>query len=183
MQSGGLASLRSAVTAALPTLPEFATCFPLSTHLPVQRKAELMVSKDLGLAAPGRLTVWAETKGKAVKERKAPVLGGLVSEAVAPAVAVVVPLSSGCHPSLSLGPLGRRAEQMDGRRPLRRQYHCCQLFPKQSCSSLTSLFLPFLPSSCFTLFFSLFPVISQFLKFDTMLMLAKRSPVKVSSHV
>lgn len=92
---------------------------------------------------------------------------------------MVVPLSSGGHPSLSPGLLGRRAEQMGSRRPLPRQYHCCQLFPKHSCSSLTLLFLPFLLSSCFTLFFSLFPVISQFLKFDTMMMLAKRSPITV----
>lgn len=29
-----------------------------------------MVSKDLGLAAPGRLTVWAETKGKSSKGKE-----------------------------------------------------------------------------------------------------------------
>lgn len=79
---GGLTSFRSPVIAAVPTLPKFAACFTLSTHLPLQQKAELMMSKDLGLAAPGRLTAWAGAKGREIKEREVPALGDLESESV-----------------------------------------------------------------------------------------------------
>ena len=41
-----------------------------------------MMSKDLGLAAPGRLTAWARMKGKEIKEREVPALGDLESESV-----------------------------------------------------------------------------------------------------
>ena len=75
----GLTSFRSTVLAAAPALPKFAACFTLSTHLCLQQKAELMMSIDLGLAAPGRLTAWARMKGKEIKERGVPALGDFQS--------------------------------------------------------------------------------------------------------
>ena len=82
MQGWGAQLLQFYGPAAAPTLPKFAACFTLSTHLPLQQKAELMMSKDLGLAAPGRLTAWAGMKGKEIKEREVPALGDLESESV-----------------------------------------------------------------------------------------------------
>lgn len=57
------------------------------------------VLKDLGLAAPVRLTVRAGTKGKEMKKRGKPELGDLVNESVPPAVPWVVPVSLTCHPA------------------------------------------------------------------------------------
>lgn len=50
------------MTAVL-TLREFATCFPLFIHLPIQQNAESVISKDLGLAASMKLMDGNERKG------------------------------------------------------------------------------------------------------------------------
>lgn len=131
------------------------------------------VLKDLGLAAPVKLMVRAGMKGKEIKKRGKPELGDLVNESVPPAVA----MGGTCVLDLPPQPLaGFFSRCTDQTKPV------LQLFTKQRFASLVSLFLPFLLSPCFTWVFFLFPVTSQFLQFDFIIMLAKQSPLKVSSH-
>lgn len=121
-----------------------------------------MISKDLGLAAPGRLMVWVGTKGKEVKQRGKPELGDLVNESVPPAVAMGGACVLGLPPQPLARFLSQCTEKVDSQCPSSDQASVTNS-TKQRRTSLVSLFRPFLLSSCITLFFFHFSVISQFL--------------------
>ena len=98
VHSRWLTSPRLMVTTALPALPEFATCFPLATHLPIQQKAESVIPKDLGLPVPG------QEQREQTKRRKSE-WSELVNESVLPAAAIGGALC--CRPGLSPGLLSQ----------------------------------------------------------------------------
>lgn len=102
---------------------------------------------------------WMERKLK--KERKEPELGDLVNKGPQQLLRMVSVLGLPPQPLISF--LSQCTEKVDRSVSLPWRNQCYQLFARQRFTSLTSLFLPFLLSFSFTLFFFLFLIISQFL--------------------